>query len=88
MEGLGKFAIGKPVVIEETFPLSCDSAQLETFLRNSREIACGWLGHYAGQSLDDLDALDRAGKMTPPQSMFRAWLQLFVKLTPEFNPPT
>lgn len=88
MEGLRKFAVGKPVVIEETFPLSCDSAQLETFLRNSREIACGWIGHYAGQSLDDLDALDRAGKITPAQSMFRAWLRLFVKLTPKFNPPT
>jgi hypothetical protein len=48
MEGLRQFAVGKPVVIEETFPLSCGPVELEEFLRASREIACGWIGHYDG----------------------------------------
>lgn len=84
MEGLRHFAVGKPVVIEETFPLSCDAVQLEKFLRESRAIACGWLGHYDGQSLMELDALDRAKKITVTEAFYRSWLQLFVKLAPEF----
>jgi hypothetical protein len=84
MEGLRQFAVGKPVVIEETFPLSCGTNQLAAFLRDSRPVACGWIGHYDGDTPEDLDALDRAGKLTLAQSLWRAWLQLFVALKPEF----
>jgi hypothetical protein len=86
MECLRLFAVGKPVVIEETFPLSCSAAELETFMRASRKYACGWIGHYDGQSLAELDALQKAGKITVPQSVYQAWLQLFVRLKPEFVP--
>jgi len=37
LESLRHFAVGKPVVIEETFPLSCSAAELEEFLRASRD---------------------------------------------------
>jgi hypothetical protein len=86
LESLRQFAVGKPVVIEETFPLSCSAAELETFLRASRQIACGWLGHYDGAPLEELDALDRAGKLTLAQGVYREWLRLFVRLKPEFAP--
>ena len=41
---LKKFAVGKPVVIEETFALTCSTPELEDFLRKSRPIAArhGW----------------------------------------------
>ena len=86
MECLRKCAVGKPVLIEETFPLSCSAAEEETFLRSSKKIACGWLGHYDGESLQDFDALARAGNLTPEQSIYREWERLFVKLKPEFAP--
>jgi hypothetical protein len=86
LECLRQFAVGKPVVIEETFPLTCSAAELEAFLRASRPYACGWLGHYEGHSLADFDALQKAGKLTVPQSIYQAWLQLFVRLKPEFAP--
>lgn len=86
MECLKRFAVGKPVVIEETFPLSCGVEQLETFLRDSRESACGWLGHYDGQPPVEIDGLEKGGKMTPKQAIYREWLRLFVRLTPEFSP--
>jgi len=69
MESLRQCAAGKPVVIEETFPLTCDAVQLEAFLRASREIACGWVGHYDGQPEAELDALERGGKLTGPQGV-------------------
>ncbi len=87
MEALRQCAANKPVVIEETFPLRCDTAQLEAFLRVSREVACGWIGHYDGQTPEELDRLEQAGTLTLPQAVYRAWLRLFVRLGPEFRAP-
>jgi hypothetical protein len=86
MESLRVCAAGKPVVIEETFPLSCDAPQLEEFLRASREIAGGWIGHYDGQTPDELNALERDGKLTLGQAVYRQWLEMFVRLKREFSP--
>src|SRR4029434_11098449 len=85
MECLRHFVVGKPVVIEETFPLSCDAAQLEAFLRASKEIACGWIGHYDGNTPDELDALEQAGKLSVAQGVYREWLRRFVRLNPEVS---
>ncbi len=85
LECLRQFAAGKPVIIEETFPLTCTIIELETFLRASREIACGWVGHYDGAPPGELDALEHARKLTLPQAVYRSWQQLFVRLTPEFR---
>ncbi len=92
LESLRKFAVGKPVVIEEIFQLHCSIPELEAFMRESREdrsqrerdhqLACGWIGHYDGKSLTELDALARDGKITITQSMYRDWLELFVRLKP------
>lgn len=84
MEALRKCRVGKPVVIEETFPLSCSAAQEETFLLDSKTLACGWLGHYDGYNLKEFDTLARGGKLTPAQAIYREWERLFVKLKPEF----
>ena len=86
MECLQKFAVGKPVVIEETFPLSCSTPELEAFLRASRQHACGWIGHYDGQTLGNLNVLRASGKIPIAQSIYRDWLNLFVRLQPEFSP--
>ncbi len=83
--GLRHFAVGKPIVIEETFPLNCDTKQLEAFLRDSRKWACGWMGHYDGAPPDELDSRERSGQLTIAQSIYREWLRLFVRLTPEFS---
>jgi hypothetical protein len=85
LECLRQFAVGKPLVIEETFPLSCTAAELEKFLRDSRELACGWIGHYDGATLAELDERERAGKLTVPQAVYREWQRLFVRLKPEFT---
>jgi hypothetical protein len=87
MEALRQCAAGKPVVIEETFALSCTWQEEEQFLRDSRQVACGWIGHYDGMALPDFEALeiDRE-ELTRAQAMFRDWQRLFVKLKPEFAP--
>jgi hypothetical protein len=86
MESLRHFVVGKPVVIEETFMLTCNTAEEEQFLRDSRKIACGWIGHYDGLALPDFEALEQTKKITSVQSLFRDWQRLAVKVKPEFVP--
>jgi hypothetical protein len=85
IEGLRKFAVGKPVVVEETFNLSCSTAELEEFLRQSRGIASGWMGHYDGQTPEQLEELRRTKAITIPQAIYLDFLTLFRRLAPEMK---
>ena len=42
LDTLAGFAVGKPVLIEETFPLACSPKELEEFIEGSRKHAAGW----------------------------------------------
>lgn len=83
---LKQFDIGKPVVIEETFPLSCSAGDLKKFLLDSRPHACGWIGHYNGEPLAELEALNKSGKITIQQTIWLAWLELFREIGPVMAP--
>jgi len=50
---LDDYAIGKPVVIEETFPLHCSQEEFDEFLGRSRAAAAGWVGHFFGRSIEE-----------------------------------
>lgn len=84
LECLEHFNVGKPVVIEETFPLSCKPKELEEFLLASRKIACGWVGHYDGKDIKEADALEKAGRLSLHDTVYRGWLRMFVRLKPQF----
>ena len=71
---LAGYAIGKPVVIEEIFPLKCSMDELKTFLDDSREHASGWIGFYWGKTPAEL----RKGK-TFSDAITLAWLEEFEK---------
>jgi len=65
-------AVGKPVVIEEIFPLKCDAQQLGRFLDQSRQHAAGWIGFYWGKTPEEyrrMSALRAA--------LVLSWLELF-----------
>jgi hypothetical protein len=79
------FAVGKPVVIEETFNLSCSPAEVEDFLRRSRALACGWMGHFDGWSIEESEALQRDKKLTMSQAFYLEWMRLFQRLGPEMT---
>jgi cellulase (glycosyl hydrolase family 5) len=80
---LKQFAVGKPVVIEETFPLSCSSAELEEFLLETRKLACGWMGHYDGVTPGQYEEKRRAKTLTIAEALWLAWLELSRKLKPQ-----
>jgi hypothetical protein len=50
---LAGFKVGKPVVIEETFPLRCSLDEMRSFLRGSRRDAAGWISFYWGQTPEE-----------------------------------
>jgi len=77
LRALAAFSIGKPIVIEETFPLYCRAQELESFIERSRSLASGWLGFYQGQTPDQL----RRSKQIHDAMMLQ-WLELFEKLNP------
>jgi len=74
---------GKPLIVEETFPLSCGTAELRQFLLESRGTACGWIGHYLKETPEELVALRQAGKITIAQAILLSWLDLFRDLGPQ-----
>lgn len=83
---LKRFAVGKPVVIEETFPLSCSTDELRQFLLASRGIASGWVGHYSGQTIEELS---HHGSTQPvSDAMWLGWLRLFKEVGPEMTGAT
>ncbi|QDV44466.1 Glycerophosphoryl diester phosphodiesterase [Stieleria neptunia] len=70
----GFAAVGKPVVIEETFTLKCGADELEQFIDQSRPHATGWIGFYWGKTPDEI----RPAK-TIPEALTLSWLELFQK---------
>jgi hypothetical protein len=87
LEGLKKFAVGKPLVVEETFPLACGAEDLEDFLKQSREVACGWIGHYDGRSKAELLAAKERGTLSIGDALWLEWLKLFERLGPTMQQP-
>lgn len=74
LKTLKGFQIGKPVVIEEIFPLKCSIKELEAFLDESRNHAAGWIGFYWGQTPAELRQ-----KKTIGAAITAGWLELFQK---------
>ncbi|MFO0810525.1 MAG: cellulase family glycosylhydrolase [Gemmataceae bacterium] len=66
------FAIGKPVVVEETFPLKCSPAELDEFIGRASGDAAGWISFYWGLSPEQLQQSKKLG-----DAILRQWLQRF-----------
>lgn len=82
LETLQGFSVGKPIVIEETFPLRCSARELELFIEASRKHSSGWIGFYWGKMPDELKrSSSLADKIT------LSWLDLFQKLSRQLNAP-
>lgn len=74
---LERFAkVGKPVVIEEMFPLKIGPAELDAFVDDSKQHAHGWISFYWGQTLEELQE-KRA--QTFGEALQRQSLELFQK---------
>jgi cellulase (glycosyl hydrolase family 5) len=67
-------AIGKPVLVEETYPLRADAPTVGRFIVATRPYAAGWLGFYFPQVLES----PRGAR----SKIAQAWLRLFRTYAP------
>lgn len=79
LKALAVYDIGKPIVIEEMFPLSCPLADLDQFIDGSQPLAVGWIGFYWGKTIADYNL----GKASISDAITREWLGYFTRKTPE-----
>lgn len=76
-ETLKGFAVGKPLVVEETFPLKCSPKELDAFIDRTGANAAGWLSFYWGTPPDEL----RKSKQLK-DAILLDWLRRFEKRAP------
>jgi hypothetical protein len=74
LQTLKGFSVGKPVVVEETFPLKCSPEELQGFIHRSGKQAAGWISFYWGKPLKELRRSKDIG-----DSIQWHWLELFEK---------
>ncbi len=78
LKALAVYDIGKPIVIEEMFPLDCSVAELDQFIDGSRPLAAGWIGFYWGKTIAEY----RREKGSLADAITLDWLEYFVRKTP------
>ncbi len=85
LTALAVYNVGKPVVIEEMFPLECSVPELDQFISGSKSkgLAAGWVGFYWGKTISEY----RQSKGDIGDSMALGWLEYFAKKTPEILAP-
>ena len=50
---LAVYDIGKPLVVEETFPLECSIQEMDQFIDGGKERVDGWISHYFGHTIEE-----------------------------------
>jgi hypothetical protein len=82
LKTLEGFAVGKPVVIEETFPLKCSVQEFGQFVEQSKKHASGWIGFYWGKPPEELRKSKTIG-----DAIMLGWLEYFQKVAGESTEP-
>jgi hypothetical protein len=79
MKTLKGFNVGKPVIVEETFPLKCSAKELEEFIDRATKdkLAVGWVSFYWGKPPEEL----RKSKQFA-DAILADWLERFAKRKP------
>lgn len=85
LAALRKYDVGKPVVVEETFPLKCGSEELGEFIaKGAKAGADGWISFYWGTTAEDYAADPQAGIAGAIKG---SWIRRFRELSKEHARP-
>ena len=79
LTALAVYNVGKPLVVEEMFPLSCSVEELEAFIDGSAGIADGWISFYWGTSIEDY----AKGDYGLSGAIIKNWLEHFRAKSPQ-----
>ncbi|QEG42055.1 cellulase family glycosylhydrolase [Roseimaritima ulvae] len=81
---LQAYNVGKPLVVEEMFPLKCTEAELTDFVNHSKGFADGWISFYWGATSKQLREADDA---TIGHAITASWLERFSSMAEEMKQP-
>jgi hypothetical protein len=77
LEALAVYDVGKPLLVEEIFPLHCSRDEVDHFIDGSRECADGWISFYWGKTIEEYE---QAGDLKG--AMMGQWLRYFRAHSP------
>jgi arabinogalactan endo-1,4-beta-galactosidase len=77
IDTLKGFCVGKPVVVEEMFPLTCSLEELGAFVDQSTKFADGWIGFYWGKTAEQYRK-----SATIQDAIVAAWIEWFQRHGP------
>lgn len=79
LKALRAYEVGKPLVVEEMFPLKCSGEELIEFVDRSAAHVDGWISFYWGQTAKELrEKEDR----TIAEAITASWLEKFREAAP------
>lgn len=77
LAALAVYEVGKPLLIEEIFPLECSVEEAGAFIDRSKKHADGWISFYWGKTIEENEqANDAVG------ALVAAWLRYFRSHSP------
>lgn len=74
LTALRVYAVGKPLVVEETFPLRCSPDELVEFMERAAPVVAGWMSFYWGKPAAVLELEDSL-----TSRLVAAWLRRFER---------
>ncbi len=74
LTALKVYEFGKPLVIEETFPLTCTFEEMDDFLKRAKSMTAGAMSFYWGKTIADYDATT---EKTITSELVGGWLKYF-----------
>jgi hypothetical protein len=72
LAALKVYEVGKPLVIEEIFPMNCSLEELQAFIDGSRTHADGWVSFYWGRTIEEYE---KDGDLKG--ALIASWLRAF-----------
>ena len=77
LEALKVYDVGKPLVVEEMFPLKCSTKEVAAFVEGGREYCDGWISFYWGATIEENR---KQGDLKG--ALVADWLEWFQKNSP------
>jgi len=84
LQAMQVYDLGKPLVIEELFPLECSLEEMDEFLQRSRAMAEGWISFYWGKTVRDYETAEQPGLT---EALIARWLRYFQDQAASFRLP-
>lgn len=77
LAALKVYEVGKPLVVEEIFPLGCSIEEAGAFIDGSRKFCDGWISFYWGKTIEESE---KAGDLKG--ALVAKWLRYFRSQSP------